>query len=383
MAKLKVIYKSPGSADGIYDVQAKGYGVAVLSWGDADGAWQDWTAFAYVPLHDGQGEFRFTGGRAVPPGATHLYARLIAEDFRSDSLVCVKIPESQQTQPFGDALTFCAMSDLHLHSRTEHITHALRSANEADALLLAGDQVNDGTGEQLHMFRKLLQDNVRVPVFAIAGNHDIPKQDDPSYAFADLQAQLLAQTGVPVVRDDTGAFTARVGIAEIIGVQCVKEGRKFCFPDGQFEHLEQYMQTPSDAAWRILLCHAPLLRNNPQRTSGSPYHNREIRLRRIMDANTDVILLSGHIHNSPNDPRGGVEWDAEHGNLYISDGSVCPTTSPNWRDAIVPEEWTKGVRVTLRLKETQAEIQYDTLNGKHISRGYYRIRKAQSCAENE
>ena len=91
MAKLNVKFKSPGSADGMYDVTAKGCGVAILCWGDADGVWQDWTAFAYVPLHDGQGEFRFTGGRAVPPGATHIYARLIAEDFLSDSLIRMDI----------------------------------------------------------------------------------------------------------------------------------------------------------------------------------------------------------------------------------------------------------------------------------------------------
>lgn len=378
MAKLNVKFKSLGSVDGIYDVQAKGCSVAVLRWGDANGAWEDWTSFAYVPLHDGQGEFRLTGGRAIPPGATHIYARLIAEDFLSDSLICAEIPESQQTQPFGDALTFCAMSDLHLYSRTEHIKHALQSANKADALLLAGDQVNDGIGEQLHMFRELLRDNVRVPVFAVAGNHDIPKQGSESYSFAELQAELLAETGVSVMRDTSGAYAAHVGITEIIGVQCVTEGRKFLFPDGQFEWLDQHIQTPSDAAWRIILCHAPLLRNNPQRKDGSPYHNREIRLRRIMDANTNLILLSGHIHNSPNDPRGGVEWDVEHGNLYISDGSVCPTTSPSWRDTIVPEEWTKGVRVTLRLTASHAEIRYDTLYGKHISRGYYRVKKEKT-----
>ena len=135
------------------------------------------------------------------------------------------------------------------------------------------------------------------------------------------------------------------------------------------------MQKESDALRRIILCHAPLLAHNPQRTDGAPYHNREIRLRRIMDANNHLILLSGHIHNSPNDPNGGVEWDQKRRNLYISDGSVCSTTSPNWRDTIVPAKWTKGVFVTLRLSETRVEIRYNTLYGKHVARGYYRIQK--------
>ena len=45
------------------------------------------------------------------------------------------------------------------------------------------------------------------------------------------------------------------------------------------------------------------------------------------DENKNVIFLSGHTHVSPS-----VEFDKVHGNLYINDGSICPTAVKNKND---------------------------------------------------
>jgi hypothetical protein len=60
---LKVIFPSPGGADGIYRIHTKGYLIAALKWANAQGALPDWTAFGYVDLSPyGDGEFNFGGG---------------------------------------------------------------------------------------------------------------------------------------------------------------------------------------------------------------------------------------------------------------------------------------------------------------------------------
>ena len=54
---------------------------------------------------------------------------------------------------------------------------------------------------------------------------------------------------------------------------------------------------------------------------------QDARLQRIIDENKNVIFLSGHTHVSPT-----VEFDEAHSNLYINDGSLCPTAVKNKND---------------------------------------------------
>ena len=72
-----------------------------------------------------------------------------------------------------------------------------------------------------------------------------------------------------------------------------------------------------------MMCHPPLIAHNPQRTGNmSPYiaPEQDKRFQEILDANRNVILISGHTHVSP-----AVEFDDVHNNLYINNGSICPT----------------------------------------------------------
>lgn len=55
----------------------------------------------------------------------------------------------------------------------------------------------------------------------------------------------------------------------------------------------------------------------------APYIAREQndKLQRIVDDSRNVIFVSGRTHVQPS-----VEWEEESCNLYINDGSICPTT---------------------------------------------------------
>ena len=76
--------------------------------------------------------------------------------------------------------------------------------------------------------------------------------------------------------------------------------------------------------YHIVMCHPPLIARNPQRTADMASYivmEQDTRLQKIIDENKNVIFLSGHTHISPS-----VEFDVTRGNLYINDGSICPTT---------------------------------------------------------
>ena len=80
------------------------------------------------------------------------------------------------------------------------------------------------------------------------------------------------------------------------------------------------------------MCHPPLIARNPQREiDEAPYipFDQDARLQQIIDENRNVIFISGHTHISPT-----VEFDSSHGNLYINDGSICPTTAKDENDKI-------------------------------------------------
>ena len=70
-----------GSANGIYTVYAPGCVLASLFWAKADGALDDWTSFARIPIMpNGEGSFVYGGERAIPQEATHIYVRAMHPD---------------------------------------------------------------------------------------------------------------------------------------------------------------------------------------------------------------------------------------------------------------------------------------------------------------
>ncbi|MCH5187031.1 MAG: metallophosphoesterase [Oscillospiraceae bacterium] len=377
--KLEVKLTSKSSADGIYKVTAKGCIAASLYWADEEGALPDWTAFAYVPvLPNGTGTFRYVGGRTIPPGAEYVLARAVYPDFMHTDEVMLKIPDEQKPTAAEEGVSFCLMSDMHLSNKPWKIKQALLCA--PNTVLIAGDLVNDGTPEQLQSMSDILAGLDR-PVFAVSGNHDYPIEPlvycgQRCDSQAALQAGLLkraAEDGYEIECDESGAYAARKGNIEIIGLNIASHWRKFDFSQGeQLRWLEAHLDSEGGARWRIILCHAPLIAHNPQRPpSGTPYFGRNKALQSIINSHRGIIFVSGHTHISPNDYSGCVEFDCSNRNIYINDGSICPTTYKS-KEPLAAAEWTDGVVTDLVLGSSTVEVCARSLaDGRKIARGYY------------
>ena len=383
--KLDVNFLSAKSADGVYKITAKGAVVASLHWADANGILTEWTPFAYVPvLPNGTGIFRYTGGRAVPEKAEYILVRAVTPDFLHTDEVMYKIPDEQKSGAVKDGIKFCLMSDLHLSNKPWKIKQALSMAADADCVLIAGDLVNDGTQRQFQMMSDII-DGYDKMVFAVSGNHDYPLNPVPCvgegiYDYYSLQRKLLgraAENGCDIEFDISGAYAARMGDIEIIGLNAAAHWRRLTFKKGsQLEWLEDYIDKRSAARWRIILCHAPLIMHNPQRPkNGTPYLGRDKALQKIIDSNERIIFASGHTHISPGDYMGCVEYDSSRQNIYINDGSICPTTYKS-KEPLSTEEWTDGIVTELVLGNSGIEISAKSVkSGQYVSRGHYRIIK--------
>lgn len=379
--RLHVRFDRPGCADGTYKLEARGFILAVLRWADDSGPCPDWTSLACIPLDAlGCGSCRLTGGRAIPPGVTRIAADLISADFEQRERLYYDLSEAQRTQPIEPGLRILLMSDLHLSTKSERARRALRRGRDADCVLLAGDMTNDGTPEQFESLRRCIEEELPgVPVLAVAGNHDYPRRPLPLVesgvnSYLSLQAWLLERArklGLCCEAAENSAYSARIGDVEILGLNAVTHWRKFMFPGGsQLDWLEERLKT-SAAVRKLVLCHAPLLAHNPQRTEGSmPYLSRDRRLQEIMDGASHAVFVSGHTHISVNEIRGCV--DTIGSNVFINDSSVVATTM-HTQEAPGDREWVEGAVLHLTLSDSAMELRAQSMHTKKwISRGYYR-----------
>ena len=383
MAKLQISLIWPGCAQGKYTLKAKGFILAVLSWGNAEGPFEDWSLIGYVPIDPaGKGSLFFPGGHGIPPGATHVWARCISHDFKGNVEISAAIePRFLPTLDSDtDATQFSILTDLHLASKPWKIKQALRSA-ASDVVLLLGDSTNDGFPAQFEALEACIAettpDKILLPVI---GNHDVihPKFKDGDgcedyAAFQDRRLRHAQTMGFDVYRDpDSLAWATRFGKLDIIGLQCVISGRKFLFPEErQLDWLEHRLEAQKDAKWRLILCHAPLLAHNPNRNEGQPYLDKNRRLQGIVDQAGNILFLSGHTHVSPNVTRGSAEWDARRGNLYLNCGSVVDTATEG-DNGLMAADWKDGCINELSISERHIEIDIRSVtSGAHFPRGYY------------
>ena len=375
----------PGCAQGKYIVKAKGCMLAVLSWGIDDGPLTGWGPFAYVPIDPaGNGIFLFSGRRAIPREATHVWARCFATGFGSYEDVSAEIPakylsvDADPDKPHH----FSILSDLHLAAKPWKIKQALRST-ESDMVFLLGDSTNDGLPGQFAGFRACIEETVPEKiVFPVTGNHDVlhASREDNSDGFrnyADFQRILLAkaeEAGHSISYDTDGrAYAVRIGDLDVIGLQCVTTGRQFLFPKGrQIDWLEKHLAS-SEAAWHIILCHAPLLDHNPNRNTGAPYLDKNNRLQEIVERYGRIIFLSGHTHVSPNIINGNGEYDEKHQNVYLDCGSVVATDTSGEMGLMSPD-WKDGCKTELTVTKNVVEISMSSIeSGIRFPRGYYRF----------
>lgn len=371
-------------ADGTYTVNESGYNHATLYWADDNGILDNYTAFAVIPLSDGHGELSYIGNRAIPLQATSIIARVTDENSGNTEEIRAEITHFQKTDLGNRLYRISLLSDLHLSNKTGKIMRALKLASESDCILIAGDSVNDGTAEQLKLFRECVNTAVpnTVPLFSVGGNHDFPiKEEECDFDYWDLQNIFLERNknlGFNTGIHESGCWSAENDDIHIFGWKCVAENRNFFFgeKEKQLEFLAEKIEKNKDKKYQIVCSHAPLIAHNPQRKpDGQPYFDNDRKLQNVIDSYNNIIFVSGHTHFSPNDYSGCVNFDEERNNIYINDGSVCPTTYKSG-EANIPKEWTDGVVTELAIYDSGVEITSRLLHGnKNISRGYYRFMK--------
>lgn len=382
--EFTVNFSNENFADGTYTVNVSGYDYATLYWADDNGILENYTAFAVFPLSDGCGVFRYTGSRAIPLQATNIVATVTDENSGNTEEIKTEIPYSQKNTSDNCVYKISVLSDIHLTNKTGRTMRALKLASASDCILIAGDSVNDGTAEQLKLFRECVNTAVpnTVPLFSVGGNHDFPIKDEESdFDYWNLQNIFLERNknlGINIEIHESGCWSAENDDIHIFGWKCVGENRNFFFgkKKEQLEFLADRLEKNKDKKYHIVCSHAPLIAHNPQRKpDGQPYFDSDRSLQNIIDSYSNIIFVSGHTHFSPNDYSGCVDFDEERNNIYINDGSVCPTTYKSG-EADVPKEWTDGVVTELAICENGIEITAKLLHGnKNISRGYYRFKK--------
>lgn len=372
-----------GLADGSYHIRARGCIAASLHWADETGALPDWQSFGYVPIGtNGEGNFFFRGGRAIPEAATHVLCRAVSADFATVEEAMIPIPMPAQRAAEEAVQRYLVMTDLHLSNKPWPVRKALLMAKDYDCVLITGDMTNDGAQAQLERFWGIVSELVPdKPVFVVTGNHDYEKNPLPwvfqglcEYPF--LQQRLLDRAealGIPVQTDGSGAYAAGMGDTAIIGLNAANHWRRFKFPENaQLHFLEGYLRE-SDAKLHLILCHAPLANHRPYKEKGeAPYLARDKQLQQILESSGKCfVFLSGHTHVSMSCSCGCVDRD-EGGNVYVNAGSIRPTAlKPD--EPLQPECWTEGNVVELVIGEHQITVTGISLKtGQKISRGHYR-----------
>lgn len=385
MIKFQTSLIWPGCAQGKYIIKAKGYMLAVLFWGRNDGLLTDWGPFAYVPIDPAwNGCFFFSGKRSIPKEATHVWARCFTQDFASFEYVAAEIPERYLPDAglSEERMHFSIITDLHLSSKPWRIKQALK-ATESSTLFLLGDSTNDGRSGQFEAFKACITETIPEKIiFPVSGNHDILHtshldNNDGCRNYANFQKYLLTkakENGYHIsFAPDNRAYSVQIGSLDIIGLQCVTTGRKFLFPEGlQIDWLQEHLSTTS-ATWHIILCHAPMLKHNPNRNEGTPYLEGNKRIQEILDRKGRIIFLSGHTHVSPNVLTGNGEYDEEHQNIYLDCGSVVATDTSG-EAGLMASDWKDGCKTELIVSKDTVEICMSSIDsGIKFPRGYYRF----------
>lgn len=215
------------------------------------------------------------------------------------------------------------LSDLHLFNKITNVERVLSKLRDLDLLLIAGDIADRAEEKQYDILLKLLTDRFNsVPIYCVSGNHDNPARDDANYRMFESKIN----NEYPSIIDESGAFYKYIDEKlDLIGLNPVYHQRQFFFPNKgqQLAFLQKQLST-SSSKYHIVMCHPPLIAHNPQRTADEASYivgEQDKRLQRIINDKRNVFFISGHTHVSPT-----VEFDETHNNLYINDGSICPTT---------------------------------------------------------
>ena len=240
------------------------------------------------------------------------------------------------------------ISDLHLFNKTANIERALTKIYGSDFVLIVGDIADRADEKQYNIFLNLFDERFHdIPVYCVWGNHDNPARDDTNYR----RFERKINNEYPSIIDECGAFYKCINEhIDLIGPNPLYHQKQFFFPNKgiQIDFLQKRLAT-STCKYHIVMCHPPLIAHNPQRTADMASYivrEQDTRLQKIIDKNKNIIFLSGHTHVIPS-----IEIDEARGNLYINDGSICPTTEKSENDKI-----QSGNATLLEITENEVSV---------------------------
>lgn len=215
-----------------------------------------------------------------------------------------------------------AMSDIHLYRKPYRLVSALRMLQEIDLLLIVGDLADRGTAEQYAILESVLETHRKgTPIFIVSGNHDLQQNDTKNYRAFERKIRERLKDRYRIDDDPSGAYSVRLNDSvDLVGLNPLYAQKIFRFPDhgSQLVYLENCLKN-SACPNHIVLCHPPLAAHNPQQSRPYFPNEQDARLQQIVNEHPHTLFLSGHTHLYPT-----IEYDG-YGNIYINDGSICPT----------------------------------------------------------
>ncbi len=222
-------------------------------------------------------------------------------------------------------IKFGLFSDIHLSGKSYRLRRALAETRNVDILLIVGDIANAGTKDEFKLAREAFSGYPdSIPVFIVAGNHDIPGNDETSFRAFERDMLRRSLNRFEVESDTSGAFRVRLGeTLDLFGLNPLYYQKLFRFQNKgeQLTALEMWLEE-SECTSHVVLCHPPLATRDIQKSRSYLPKEQGERLQRIVDGHPRTLFLSGHTHLYPE-----IEPEDEYGNIYLNDGSVCPTQS--------------------------------------------------------
>lgn len=222
----------------------------------------------------------------------------------------------------------------------ESVFDYLKSANEADVVLIAGDLIFNGEKKSYEGFSKLLyalKDSGK-KVYVVTADHDFKWTDGDTFAFGEngrYSPERTLREDIPEMYRDFGfgdaiatdeehlSYVAQLSDdVRLLAINCdFKEKGKYYFKDEQWQWIKkQAEKARQDNQKMIAMCHYPILPGQPLFSLISPMMIKDAYDFATMLADEGVeLLFTGHMHNQ------SINYiDTEKGNrIYdITTGSI-------------------------------------------------------------
>lgn len=222
----------------------------------------------------------------------------------------------------------------------ESVFNYLKSADEADIVLIAGDLIFNGEKKSAEEFSSLLyalKDSGK-RIYVVTADHDFKWNDGDTFAFGEngrYSPERTLREDIPMLYRDFGFGDAIAADTEhlsyvaqlsddvrLLAINCdFKEKGKYYFKDCQWQWIRQQAQKArQDNQKMIAMCHYPILPGQPLFSLISPMMIKDAHKFATMLADEGIeLLFTGHMHNQ------SINYiDTEKGNrLYdITTGSI-------------------------------------------------------------